>query len=631
MDLIYADENKRDIGVLSAYELDMAYGADENDFSCTIDRSDHCCREHFYIYVEGEEYGGVIDHISVVTGDEDIKYTGRTWHGILENKVIKPDAGNDHLLLAGEANAVLQEIIDRIGLSDMFEASEEDTEVEIVSYQMPRYCYAYTGIRNMLKEFGMKLKLKWQDGKVILSAEPIHDYSQDEEFDTSQVDFKITKKFRTINHIICMGQGDLKERAVIHIFTDENGGIQPYLKPGVTEPMQDSDYILDESQKAMTGIDEIEEVYDVPSADITTNYIPLSAKPGDWETNCESYFYYEPQIEIIDNEEVDVGGSYREAAMVDVKYILQKKQPYDWAENFSSYFFYDQQAEKFKNVQGSVTYSLLTSKPGNWNEDYEEYYVLQSGTYKKVTGVTNVKYVKQTKQPSDWGKNYGEYYIRYNDGTQVTYQNVNGITYYTYDLQTSKPSDWNANYGSYYRRATAKELKKNKKKQWYAVEKTKAKKVPAWKAKKYYTRHSHEKAPKWSGATRYTKKETVTPPTWTANKYYIRNDNSAPTWAAKTYYSSTDLKVAPPWVNGKYFLQVFDRYAVMVSEAIEKLKEYYASDEMNIDLEETGMTYDVGDIVGTTEQVTGIEATQEVVKKIVTIKNDDVVISYEVG
>ena len=84
-------------------------------------------------------------------------------------------------------------------------------------------------------------------------------------------------------------------------------------------------------------------------------------------------------------------------------------------------------------------------------------------------------------------------------------------------------------------------------------------------------------------------------------------------------------------IGGKYFLQVFDRYAVMVSEAIEKLKEYYASDEMNIDLEETGMTYDVGDIVGTTEQVTGIEATQEVVKKIITIKNDDVVISYEVG
>ena len=631
MDLIYADENKRDIGVLSAYELDMAYGASENDFACTVDRSDHCCSEGFYIYVEGEEYGGLVDEIGVVTGDEEITYSGRTWHGILEKKVIEPDTGSDYLLLAGEANTVLQELITRLGLTDMFEASGEDTEVEIVSYQMPRYCYAYTGIRNMLKEFSMKLKLKWQNGKVVLSAEPIHDYSQDEEFDTSQVDFGINKKYKTVNHIICMGQGDLKERAVIHIFTDENGGVQPYLKPGVTVPMQDSDYILDKSKQVMTGIDEIEETYDVPSAEITTNYIPLSSKPEDWETNCEAYFYYEPNIEIIDNEEVDTGGSYKEAAMDDVKYVLQKKQPYDWAENFSAYFYYDAQAGKFKSVSGGTTYSLLTSKPGNWNEDYEEYYILQSGTYKKASGVTSVKYIKQTKCPSDWKTNYGEYYIKYNDGTQITYQSVDGITYYTYDLQTSKPSDWSTNYGSYFRRATAKELKKNKKKQWYAVEKTKKNTVPAWKAKKYYTKHTHQKAPAWSAATRYTKEEKVNPPTWAANTYYIRNDNSAPTWAAKTYYSTTDLKVAPAWVNGKYFRQVFDRYAVMVADAIEKFKEYYASDKMNINLEETGITYDVGDIVGTTEQVTGIEATQEVIKKIITIKNDDVVISYEVG
>lgn len=54
MDLIYADENRIDQGVMDAYELDMAYGSDENNFTCTIDRGSHCCTEGFFLYVEGE-------------------------------------------------------------------------------------------------------------------------------------------------------------------------------------------------------------------------------------------------------------------------------------------------------------------------------------------------------------------------------------------------------------------------------------------------------------------------------------------------------------------------------------------------------------------------------------------------
>ena len=208
---------------------------------------------------------------------------------------------------------------------------------------------------------------------------------------------------------------------------------------------------------------------------------------------------------------------------------------------------------------------------------------------------------------------------------------MDGITYYTYDRQTSKPTDWSTNYGSYFRPATAKELKKNKNKKWYNVEKTKKNKVPTWKAKKYYTKHSHEKAPAWKGVAKYTRVDTTVAPTWAANTYYLQKGNTAPTWVANTYYSQTDLKVAPEWVSGKYFKQYFDRMAVMVSDAIEKLAQYHASDDLGIDLEETEQTYDVGDIVGTVENVTGLDAIQEVVKKIIKIQNDDIVISYEVG
>ena len=626
MDLIYADETRKDIGVIGTYDLDMAYGSDENNFTCSIPRKDHCCEKGYFLYVEGEEYGGIVDSIYVNTEEDDVVYKGRTWHGILQAKVISPDDGTDYLLLDGEANEVLQDIINRIGASDLFEASTEDSGIEIVSYQMDRYIYAYDGIRKMLKYFNGKLNMKWNSGKVVLSAEPRYDYSQDEEFDTSQVDFTIQKNYRPVNHMICLGQGDLKERAVIHIFTDENGGIQPYRT--TEEPVQDSDYILGTGNIVMTGCDEKVEVYDIPNADITTNYIKLTSKPSDWDANCEAYFQYEPKIEMVDGEEVDVGGSYKAVAMVDVGYILQKKQPYDWTENFEAYYTYNASTDRYSSVSGTTVYNLLTSKPGDWASNYEEYY---DASHKSVSGVTTTKYTKQTKQPSDWKKNYSNYYYLYNDGTTKEYKTVDGITWYSYDQQTSKPSDWSTNYSSYYRRATAKELKKNKNKKWYNVELTKKKKVPAWKAKKYYTRHMHEKAPVWKGVAKYTKVETTSAPTWKANTYYQKIGNAAPTWVKNTYYSETDLKVAPAWVSDQYFLQVFDRYAVMVADAIEKLAEYHASDELGIDLEETEQVYDVGDIVGTTEQVTGIEAIQEVIKKIIKIQNDDIVITYEVG
>ena len=53
MDLIYADEPRKDLGVLQSYNLDMAYGSDENNFTCSVDRRDHCCSKGYFIYVEG--------------------------------------------------------------------------------------------------------------------------------------------------------------------------------------------------------------------------------------------------------------------------------------------------------------------------------------------------------------------------------------------------------------------------------------------------------------------------------------------------------------------------------------------------------------------------------------------------
>lgn len=607
MDLIYADENRIDQGVMDAYELDMAYGSDENNFTCTIDRGSHCCTEGFFLYVEGEEYGGIVDKVKVNTEKDEITYSGRTWHGILEKKIICPEDGQDYAVFDGEANKVLQTIIDRIDLGDLFEASTEDTGIQIQAFQMDRYIDAYTGICKMLKDADAKLNIIWKNKKVVLSAQLRQDYSQDEEFNTAQVDFTIEKNYRPVNHIICLGQGDLKNRAVIHLFCDENGGIQPYATKDI--PLQDSDYILGTSRKVMDGEDEVVEILDYPNAEITENYILLNTQPSDWKKNSTAYFFQDDKDKFKEVEEVEVG------------YKLQKIQPYDWAVNFSEY--YVKSGNTYKNVEGQTVMQLQTSQPSDWGTKYEDYFTKNGSSYPSVKGVEKTTYRKQAKKPSDWSKNYKNYFEFYSDGVTSKYQNVSGITKYRYVLQTRKPTDWADSCTSYY--------KKKKKGGYENVSKTKKKKAPAWRAKTYYTRISYEVPPAWKANHYYTEVNTVSAPAWSANKYYTQNDNVAPAWRQNKYYSETDETVAPAWTANKYFKMVTDQYAVMVQSAVERIEEAHQADDMKIALEETEQVYDVGDIVGTSEETTGITAVQEVCKKIIKINNDDVTITYEVN
>ena len=624
MDLIYADETKKDIGVMMAYTLDIAYGTDENNFECVVDSKNHCCREHYYLYVEGEDYGGYIDSIKVDTPTGEITYSGRTWHGILEGKAICPDPGQDYAVFDGEANAVIQEIIDMVGLGDLFVASEEDSEIEVIGYQMERYTYAYTGIRQMLKASNAKLLIRWINGMVTLSAEPIYDYSQDEEFDTSQVDFTLKRNYDPVNHIICLGQGELQDRAVIHLFTDDGGGVQPYAN--VEDPQQDSDYILDTSQQVITGKDEITEVIDYPSASITTNYLLLTAKPSDWDANCEDYFSHE--------DEEDGGERFVAVRKNRKGYVLQTYRPYDWSVNYSDYYTRttdEEDVDHYTPVRGTTTYRALTKRPSDWKTNYSDYYQRSGGEYVRVQGVNVEKYVRQAKRPKNWKKHFNEYYYLHDDSVVHEYRRVSGNTHEKYVRQTKRPTDWSIDFEQYYRKSTAKELKTNKRIKWRHVDATKKGTAPKWKTKTYYTRQTYETAPKWNLVRRYTLLKYKVAPSWGSGTYYRRITSAPPTWEEDTYYTNDQTMIAPEWVEDAYYRAVEDRYAVMIENALQRFDELWASDELSINLEETDQVYDIGDLVGCIEEITGITTVQEVTKKIIKITNNDVSINYEVS
>ncbi len=257
MDLIYTNSSMQAIGVMKAYDLDLAFGSDENDFEIKVDANNHCCEAGYYVYIIGTEYGGVIDAVTSDTETGEVTYTGRTWHGILNSKVICPDAGQDYLTLNNEANGVLNSLITRMGLTSIFTVNIYASGLEISHYKMPRYVTGYDGIMQMLKSVGGKLVLSFDGEKVILSAAPIEDHTKDGSVSSDAMSFQVKTTSKKVNHLICLGKGELKDRTVVHLYADASGSIS--------------------QTQTLTGADEYTAVYDYPSAESAQKLIEAGA------------------------------------------------------------------------------------------------------------------------------------------------------------------------------------------------------------------------------------------------------------------------------------------------------------------------------------------------------------------
>lgn len=247
MDLIYMNPDRQDIGVLRDYKLDLAFGKDENNFELQIPSNTHCCSAGFYLYVEDTEYGGVVDSIRSDTAQQEVAYIGRTWHGMLNSKIIAPDPGADYLVLNGDANSVLLSLIQRLGLTGLFTVSGGMSGLAITGYKMPRYIPAYDGIRKMLGAVSGKLAITFSKGYVVLAAVPRADHSDLSELDSDKIGFRAQRNYRPVNHLICLGRGELAARDVVHLYVDETGNIS--------------------KAQTLIGLQERTEVYDYPNAE----------------------------------------------------------------------------------------------------------------------------------------------------------------------------------------------------------------------------------------------------------------------------------------------------------------------------------------------------------------------------
>ena len=234
MDITHADENRNELRYLDLVErldvqISIEPGAvlEDNSFQLQIPDEEWgkapINQEHV-IYIDGTEFGGVVESVEHNTQTGIITLSGPTWRGLLMRKIISPPPNEAYFTITDEANAVISSVLGS-SLSPMVTISDTDTGVSVSGSW--RYRQAHEMLEKALEENGLTLNIKYDAAlkTVKISARAVVDYS--DEIDLSQdygIEMKSTQgRMDAYNHVIALGAGELLDRDVLHVYRLDNG------------------------------------------------------------------------------------------------------------------------------------------------------------------------------------------------------------------------------------------------------------------------------------------------------------------------------------------------------------------------------------------------------------------------
>lgn len=290
-------------------DVDLDTG-DSNDFEVTVVASEwnpgtlgYGCR----LYIPNTEYGGIIQDIESVTATGNVILRGDTWRGMLAYRIIEPPTGQNHLALSGELNDVIRELIgDRFG--GLFYVPEIDTGITVSNWQVDRYVTLYAALMKLVDAFGYRLNISYiqpeglEYGYVSIQAVPIIDYSDQQEYSMEgNIHVDIRDCRNGVNHLVCAGEGENQQRAVIHLYVQQDGSI------GETQ------YYFGQDEKA--------QVYIYTSADVTQ----LKEDGTKRLKDLMNYKKCEMTVEDIDLELGDIVSGYDEITDTQVRKPIVRK------------------------------------------------------------------------------------------------------------------------------------------------------------------------------------------------------------------------------------------------------------------------------------------------------------------
>lgn len=225
MELVFTDAEKIDKGTFTC-DIDIEIGDDSmsNDFEMVSDK----LGDGYCLYAPGTEWGGMVEYLNS-SNEGNTTFKGHTWRGLLMQSIIEPPAGSDYKIVSGEANNVIRNLLSNV-LGGFFIVPETDSGLIVSNYQFPLYCKVGTGIMNMLSEYGYRL---WIHAEKEAAGEAFKVYVEavtatriEGEYNSdNNIQMRFINNQMGINHLVCMGKGDLQNRQRIDLYVQADGSI----------------------------------------------------------------------------------------------------------------------------------------------------------------------------------------------------------------------------------------------------------------------------------------------------------------------------------------------------------------------------------------------------------------------
>lgn len=216
----------------NASRIDIDIGRD-NDFSMIFEADEWNSDDYDYgyqLFVPFTEFGGILEKKKTSTKNNTVEWLGYTWRGLLNQKVVEPPAGQEHLIVSGEANTVIAQIIVE-KFDSLFKVAEHDSGLQI-NYKVDRYITILEALNKMLASVGARLNICYKQsgpnepGAVWLSAVKIQDWSEVLEYSQDcELNFTAEDNRMGINHLICGGKGEGVQREIRHLYVLQDGSI----------------------------------------------------------------------------------------------------------------------------------------------------------------------------------------------------------------------------------------------------------------------------------------------------------------------------------------------------------------------------------------------------------------------
>lgn len=142
----------------------------------------------------------------------------------------------------------------------------------------------------MLKSVNYKLSIKYiqgqkgEKGYALLSSTPIIDYSGTLELSQDNLlDFIFKENNNGVNHLVCLGKGELTDRVVIDLYVGKNGEIteNKYYKglEEIAEVYEDTNSESDELKER--GIEKLNEIKNTKTFSMDINTLNIDIEIGD--------------------------------------------------------------------------------------------------------------------------------------------------------------------------------------------------------------------------------------------------------------------------------------------------------------------------------------------------------------